>query len=259
MKKLIYGGLFLTAVGIVFTACEKESVVPTNSLSLNKSASQKNDLTQNSEKSTGNYEEETRSYKWVEGGTKLDCSSAGSGCVVKSGYTSSPEVDLSVKQALSLISSGRRDLNQYFIKNDLSYEFPLFYKSTFFSKIKSGEVNLRFGFPYFQVFDKKGEIIKIYNYESTLSNSDVISMLRAGGYTKAIEFSTSGSSVWKCISDGSNCKVSLVKFNVGWLSNNPKYAYIPTGDGDIIGVVSDEVNNKILIKTQYGNQYGIEL
>lgn len=207
--------------------------------------------------STNNYAEENRSYVWVEGNTKLDCSAAGNGCVVKSSYNT--DIDITVNQVLTLMDAGRNNLNTYFLNNDFSYDFPGFYVSTVYDEISTNQLNLYFEFPYLFV-KKNGETIKIYNYESTLNNTDVLNRLSSNGYTKKISVNTSEGGAWKCTEAGDNCKVQPFKININWLANNPKFAFIPNqNSSNISGYELDQINRKIIFTKNSSEKFGIEL
>lgn len=230
--------------------------------SVNNSTDEKNNITNITKSLVGgyNYVEANRSYKWVEGNTKLDCSSSGTGCVVKSKYTNdNDEIDVSVEQVLALMNAGRVNLNNYFVNNNLKYEFPSLYEDEIFSNIKLEKLILTFEFPYFQITNNLGEVVKIYNYTATLSNGRVISELSVGGYTKKISVNTGEGGPWKCTESGDNCKVSKFRINVDWLSKNSNFTYYPQNGGSISDINADNINKKLLITTSSGNQYGLEL
>lgn len=243
MKKLVLGGLTLSFWAIGVVGCKKDEVTTSK---------------------TGNpaYVEASRSYKWVENKTKLDCSSAGKGCTVSSKYvTENSEIDLSVIQVIKLMDIGKANLNNYFTSNNLRYEFPAFYEKEFYSNLEKNKLILSFEFPYLNVTDINGQTVKIYNYESTVLNENVVQKMRTGGgYTKKIAVNTGSEGAWKCTEAGNNCKVNAVKFNLDWLANNLKYTFIPNIENSTnIDVTKDNVNNKILIRTDAGDEYGLEL
>lgn len=248
MKTKVYLILGTSLFVSILFSCEKET---------------KNDIIQNSNPtlkslSTDNYVEENRSYVWVEGNTKLDCSAAGNGCVVKSSYNNT-EIDLTVKQVLILMDAGRNNLNTYFSNYDFSYDFPSFYEPTVLEEISNNARTLYFEFPYLFI-KKNGETIKIYNYESTLNNSDVINRLHSNGYTKKISVNTNEGGTWKCTEAGDNCKVQPFKININWLVNNPKFAFIPNqNSSNISGYELDQVNRKIMFTNINSEKFGIEL
>jgi len=252
MKKVVLGGSLLTLVLTGFTACNKEDINTVNRTNATEKTITNGSYT---------YAEQNRSYKWVENNTKLDCSAAGKGCTVKAKYVSADgEIDLSSLQVLRLMQIGQKNVNEYFVKNDLSYEFPNFYESSVFGQIEANEITLNFEFPYLTVLDIDGEVMNIYNYESTLSDASVVAALQAaGGYTKKISVNTGSGGPWKCTEDGDNCKVSAVKFNLDWLASNPMYTFAPNIDWTTTSVIKDNENRKILVQTDSGLEYGIEL
>lgn len=208
--------------------------------------------------SINNYSEEKRSYVWVEGNTKLDCTAPGTGCVVKSGYNN-PNLDITINQVLSLMDAGKLNLNSYIVNNDLSLEFPHFYEQEIFNEISNHQRILCFEFPYLFV-KKNGETIKIYNYETTISDLNILSRLNSNGYTKKISFDTATGGIWKCTEAGDNCKVQPFKININWIAKNPQFAFIPNQSiNSIIGFELDELNKKILFTNINSEKFGIEL
>ena len=108
--------------------------------------------------------------------------------------------------------------------------------------------------------NEKNDIEFVYNYESTLSNNQVVSKINNSNYTKQVSFCLDGEDcIWKCIKDGNNCKVSSVRLDANWLSNNLEYAYFPEpvtiSDTKVIKTASE---NSILFFTNDGKQYGIQ-
>lgn len=249
MNKIVFGGSVLTLLLTGITACSKEKQLNAG----------RNNAEEKTIGANYAYAEENRSYKWVENNTKLDCSAAGKGCTVKTKYVSSDsEIDLTVPQVLQLMEIGSANVNQYFTSNNLSYEFPHFYESDFYTQLTTNEIVLQFEFPYLTVINSDGEVLNIYNYESTASNESVMLKMQAGAYTKKISVNTGSGGPWKCTESGDNCKVSAVKFNVDWLASHPIYTFAPNVANGAT-VVKDNVNRKILVQTADGGQYGIEL
>lgn len=205
--------------------------------------------------SVGELEESKRAYEWID--DKLDWSQSGSGCKVASVFHSEDEsIDLFVPQVLKLIEAGDDDLNNYFLNNDLSFEFPTFYTGDFLTDLENGELNLDFQFPYLLINNSQNELEEVYNYESTLGDNEVLTQLQAaGGYDKAVVFSDEPGTVWDFTTDGDNCKVSSVSFHSTWLADNPSYTFAPNIEGNIDEVDFDEDN--ILITTLSGDQYGV--
>lgn len=257
-KSIIFGATALTA-GIFVLSCQKEEVKTNQTNSQNEQVSV-NSLDKRVKGAT--LETKKRAYKWVN--DKLDCSQDGSGCEVSARYVSATEkIDLSVIQLTKLIEIGSADLNKYIVHNNLRYEFPSFYNSEFFGKIAARKVKLLFEFPYLSVLDNEGKLMEVYNYESSVGNEKVDAALRkAGGYSKKVELNTNTNNpvVWKCISDGDNCKVSALRFNADWIAENYKYLHAPTKEAiKSVELSKGENGNKILLRTESGNLYGVEL
>lgn len=255
MKKLIYGGLFLALGGIIFVGCKKENVATINTNDENSVNFQKQVGV------AGQLEEKKRSYVWVN--DKLDCSQDGSGCIVSSIYhTENGEIDLSVIQVLTLIELRNANLNQYFTNNDLSYEFPSLYESDVRLKIASGELRLTFEFPYLKLSTNQGSLERVFNYETTLSDKNVLAALQgAGNYTKKASLNTDPGTpaVWKCTEDGDNCKVSSIKYNAEWLADNPEFLFAPTTENiESSQVVHDGTVKRVIVRTVSGKHFGIE-
>lgn len=255
MKKLFYGCLFLALVGIGFISCNKEDNL------ISDSQVNTQEEIQASLSTIDQLEEKERKYTWVN--EKLDCSQAGKGCIVKSLYHSvNGEVNLSEIQVLKLIEIGNVNLNQYFVHNDLSYEFPTLYESDMQVKIASNEFVLDFEFPYFKITNSQGVLEKVFNYETTLSNNDVLAALQNDGeYTKKVEFNTDPNkpAVWKCVVDGDNCKVNSISFNAQWLADNPQYLFAPTNENfESTEIDEDGIHKRVIVKTVSGNHFGIQ-
>lgn len=255
MKKLIYGSLFLALTGIIFTSCKKENFANVNTDDVKTAELQKQ------AGAPGLLEEKKRSYVWVN--NKLDCSQDGSGCIVKSAYhNENGEIDLSVLQVRKLIEIANSNLNQYFINNDLSYEFPSLYEPNVHLQINSRDLLLTFEFPYLLMKNNQGDLVGAYSYESTLSDNGVLAALQAaGGYTKKASLNTDPNkpAVWKCTEAGDNCKVSSVSYNAQWLTENTGFLFAPTSENFVSSEIVIDGNVKRLIaETTSGNHFGIE-
>ncbi|MDR9399714.1 hypothetical protein [Salibacter sp.] len=199
--------------------------------------------------------EEKRAYEWVD--DKLDCSQPGSGCKVPS--SSADAQDQFVDQVLELINIGNNDLDNYFLNNDLSTEFPNLYNDDFLGKLVSGERNLNFEFPYLFINNDQDELVEVYNYESTLSDNNVLAQLQIASYSKEVAFSDDEGTVWECLQSGNNCKVSSVSFHAQWLASNPSYTFAPNiEDIDDIEISQDGNSNRILITSSSNEYYGVE-
>jgi len=257
MKKVINFGALAISVGMMLYSCNKESVT------VNEASTQNEEAYAIKARVGLEHEVEKRSYKWVDG--KLDCSSDGLGCEVEAVYRSKDgDINLSEIQVLKLIEIGKVDLNQYFVRNDLRYEFPSIYEDEFFAKISSGEFKIIFEFPYMQIINSRSNLEMVYNYERTLSNDNVVSALRMNGgeYDKKAELNTDTDNpvVWKCYDPGDNCKTSAIRFNLDWVKSNHKYLFPPTIENiENVEVTQNENGKKILLKTASGKVYGIEL
>jgi len=202
----------------------------------------------------------TRAYIWV--GDILDCTAAGHGCVIlTSAPTANGSVDLSILQALVLIEAGSENINDLIVNRDLSYEFPTLYEEEIYAGIESGEISLYFEFPYLKVQDNSGEIIKIYNYESTISNEDVNYALKEVNATRQVKFNTDEDipAVWDCTSAGNNCKVSAIAFNGSWLSENPEFIS-STNTEEIVNteIDNDGLSTRVVITTESGSSHAIQ-
>jgi hypothetical protein len=237
MKKLVFFSAMALTTGMLIFSCQKTAVTPNQTTAQNVQSSNNSP---SQRLNGGTLVTKKRSYTWIN--DKLDCSKDGSGCEVSALYVTSTEtIDLSVMQVLKLMEIGKVDLNDYFVHNnqDLRDIFPELYDKSGLGLIASNKVKLVFQFPYLLIFDDQGALSQAYNYEATLSDNNVVSALKqaaaAGGYDKKAELNTDVNNpvVWKCISDGSNCKTSAATaftFNGPWIVENYQYLYVPTKD-----------------------------
>lgn len=258
MKKLIYGSLFLATIGTSIISCKKE-MQPT--LPLNNSEKGESPVFIEKIGNSG-YTEAQRSYKWIDNNTKLDCSAPGKGCTVKSYYVNgNKENDVTVNQVMKLLTMTEDNGTIILNNNMLIHEFPEFYEGKMLSKIQNGDIKLFFEFPYLQVLDQNDELIKVYNYEHTISENQVINKLQTGTATKKISVNTTpGQGPWKCTEAGTNCKVSRLRLNIHWAAANPEYSIFPSNGNQTITDVEKDVNSKrVLFRTANGLEYGLEL
>lgn len=66
--------------------------------------------------------------------------------------------------------------------------------------------------------------------------------------------------LWKCVIDGSNCKVNVFVMNVDWLVVNLSFVFVlGVMDYSIVIVIKDNVNYKFMISMFFGMQYGLEI
>ena len=236
MKKLIYGVSFLAIVGIVIVGCSKENITPI-SLSGENEATDETGIVSKGLPGTV-YKTEIRKYVWIN--EKMDCSQVGSGCEVGATLTASDGdvIDLSLSQILKLIEVGNNDLNQAFKKN-----------------------KVRFTFPYLTIENSAGNVVKAYNYESTIDNPQVKAAIQGNGYTKKVEFNSDPNKpvVWKCKEPGDNCKVKSVRFNTKWLKDNPSWFLAPISEPIVTTEIEqDGTITRIIGRTISGKKFGIE-
>tara|TARA_R110002072_G_scaffold302060_2_gene483617 strand:+ start:40241 stop:41026 length:786 start_codon:yes stop_codon:yes gene_type:complete len=260
MKKLIYGVSFLAIVGIVIVGCSKENITPI-SLSGENEATDETGIVSKGLPGTV-YKTEIRKYVWIN--EKMDCSQVGSGCEVGATLTASDGdvIDLSLSQILKLIEVGNNDLNQAFKKNQLRFEFPSLYKQGYItSGISTGQLKVRFTFPYLTIENSAGNVVKAYNYESTIDNPQVKAAIQGNGYTKKVEFNSDPNKpvVWKCKEPGDNCKVKSVRFNTKWLKDNPSWFLAPISEPIVTTEIEqDGTITRIIGRTISGKKFGIE-
>ncbi|WP_457618656.1 hypothetical protein [Lutibacter sp.] len=259
MKKLMIKLTAILFLGVSMLSCEKEEIQP--NLSTNNSDNTESTIFKKAS-GNSNYVEITRSYKWIENNTVLDCSAPGKGCTVKSSYINNGnEIDITVNQVMKLLTM-TEDNGAIIIKNNmLKHEFPEFYTDEMLLKIQNGDIKLFFEFPYLKILNQQDELIKVYNYEHTITDNQVANKLQAGGATKKIAVNTKpGEGPWKCTEAGNNCKVSKLRLDLHWAAANPKYSIFPSnGNQTIIGVEKDVNSRRVKVRTASGLEYGIVL